>query len=76
MNDDSIAAKFRMRRVRAQQGGMTVYDRARNYAISKTLEQHRGTFHMYRMEYLNRHCAKGEGRSPSGTDPNRKTVDV
>jgi hypothetical protein len=43
-----------MRRLRAQQGGQTVYDRARNYAISRTIKAHRGTYEFFRMDYLNR----------------------
>ena len=69
--DDTVAAKFRMRRLRAQQGGMTVYDKARNYALMQLRKQYPGAFDFYRMKYLNEHR-----RGRSGADPNRKTVDV
>lgn len=53
--DDYLQARERMRRLRAQQGGMTVHDRARNFAIAKTIKEYRGTYEMYRMFYLNQH---------------------
>lgn len=52
---DAAAAKYRMRRLRAQQGGMTVYDRARNYALLQLRKQYPGAFDFYRMKYLNEH---------------------
>jgi hypothetical protein len=56
--DDTIAAKFRMRRLRAQQGGMTRHDRARNYALGKLRRQYPGAFFFWQQKYLNEHRKK------------------
>jgi hypothetical protein len=53
--NDTVAAKFRMRRLRAQQGGMTVYDWARNYALTQLRKQYPGAFAFHRQRYLNEH---------------------
>jgi hypothetical protein len=52
---DYLEARQRMRRLRAAQGGTTVHDRARAYALRQLQLQYPGAFAFHRDVYLIKH---------------------